>query len=538
MLKQINIHNIILIEEAEIHFDEGFNVLSGETGSGKSAIMSSLALVVGTRADTSLLRRGADRGYVEAAFDIANSPMLHSVLDNAGITIAEEEYLIIRRELSSSGKSRAFINNQMANLALLRNVGNHLVEIVGQHANQQLFSTENHRQILDTFGSISGDAVAFQSSWNEEQRCRHQLDDLTANEASRLRTMEMYRNELDEISSANLQEGEEDELFNEYTLLTNAEELAQKTQTLCDTLIDGEQPLLPALTQSKILLSSLAEIDPALDESAKSYQDALVNLEEVARTLRNYLGNINHDPIRADQVNNRLSLINKLKKKYGATISDVLQYEQETLQKLELLESAEYNIDELRERLQQLEKKNNAAALVLTEKRYEAARKLEVALTQELQSLNMPKASLTVQISTQQRTKSGDDAVEFYMQPNVGEKMVSVRDCASGGELSRLLLAVQTLLTGKAGKSTLVFDEVDANIGGETAAVVGKKLKTIGKGHQVLCITHFPQVAKQADHHIQIAKIERDGRTITQVTPLASEERDHELARMAGFATV
>lgn len=534
MLKHLRIQNIILIESADISFEAGLNVLSGETGSGKSALMNSLNLIAGDRTDVSMIRRGAEKGVVEAVFDTSGNSSVKALLEEGGIDHDVREELIIRREISAAGKSRAFINNQQAQLGLLRKVSDLLLDIVGQHANQKLLTVENHREMVDLFGDLKHEVVAFSKSWEEENALRVQLEELVRNEAQRLRDIEMYQRELEELSSAKLKENEEEELFAEYTLLSNCEDVTSKVNEITQVLCGEKQNALAALSRVKSSFEQLMRIDPSLTDSAKAFDNALIELQEIAYTLRNYQNRIEHNPARAAEVNERLTLINRLKRRYGTSIAEIQLYQIQIQEKLSFLEDADVHIEELRSRLKSLSDQNSHLCKKITEKRQEAASKLEKAVIKELRALNMPKVEFHVINTPQKRNRYGDDHIEFFLSPNVGEHRISIKECASGGELSRVMLALQSLLAGKEQVPSLIFDEIDANIGGETASVVGEKLREIGKQHQVLCITHFPQVAKQAQHHLQISKKEHEGRTVTLVKELNKNEREKELTRMLG----
>lgn len=532
MLRILRLKNIVLVESAEIFFYPGLNVLSGETGSGKSAIMNALSLIAGERSDPNLIRHGAEKGVIEALFDISEIPQLLPILEEAGIDLDHNSELIIKREISLTGKSRAFINNQMAQMSLLRAIGKDLFEIVGQHANQKLRSLDNHRQILDIYGELQEDVAGYSKSWNEENVLRNQLTTLLNTEAERLREIEVHRMEIEELSEANVKEGEEEEIFAEYSRLSSSEELAQKVNEIIETF-DGDPPILSLLSRQRLLFEQLQRIDPSLSDTAQTYENALVELQEVAHTLRNYSSRIEFDPLKAEKINDRLTLINRLKRKYG---QDLQHYLLTSQKQLTLLENADDTIEDLRNKLSQLQEHNQNLCSKLTSQRDLAARGLEKAIKEELHSLNMPKAEFEIELSAQTRNRFGDDCIEFFLRPNLGEKHVSIKECASGGEISRVLLALQTILAGKENMPTLVFDEIDANIGGETASIVGEKLKKIGSNHQVLCITHFAQVAKCAHYHLQISKQEIEGRTVTLIKNLEHSERELELSRMQGRA--
>lgn len=534
MLKELRLKNIVLVESASILFKEGFNVLSGESGSGKSAIINALSLIAGDRCDLSALRRDADKGSVEAVFDVEGLPLLLDLLEASGIDHEPGNELFIRRELTASGKSRAFINNQLAQLTLLRQVSDHLFNMVGQHANQKLLSLDYHRKALDLAGDLQLDIKTFAKSWDEENQTRQTLETLVNSEAQRLRELEMCRIELEELQEANLKEGEEEEVFEEYTRLSNADALAETVGQITGTLSGERNGVLPILNRLKSTFEQLAKLTPALTDTAASYQNALLELQEVSHTLNQFEGRIEHNPQRADHLSQRLEIITRLKRKYGQTIQEIHAYEEKIQAKIKTLENADIQIEDLQSKLKQLSEKNQKLANELTTKRKKAAKLLEEAITDQLHDLNMPKAQFHIEIASQSRNSHGDDRIEFFLTPNIGEKQISLRECASGGELSRVTLALQAVLAGKENIPTLIFDEVDANIGGETASIVGEKLCEIGRQHQVLCITHFPQVAKQAQHHLCISKQEQNGRTITQVDSLDNTTRERELARMSG----
>lgn len=350
-----------------------------------------------------------------------------------------------------------------------------------------------------------------------------------------VREIESCRREIEELQEASLREGEEEELFAEYTRLSHADELAAHLNSLVQLLTHERQGVVPLLTRHRATVEKVIQIDSAFAEAASSLQNSLAELQEVAYTFEKGLGRCESQPERTVEINERLALLNRLKRKYGATVADMQAYLIKTEERLKQLENADESIDALRVKLQAIQQKNQERGLALTEKRRKAAKALSKALIPQLRALNMPKADFEIDVGPQARSANGDDRIEFFLQPNVGERRLAIKDFASGGELSRLMLALQTLLAGKQSLPTLIFDEIDANIGGTTAAIVGEKLKQIGAQHQVIAITHFPQVAQHADHHLQIAKREREGRTLTEIVPLLDDAlRNQELARMRG----
>lgn len=538
MLKVLRIFNIILIEDAEITFQQGLNVITGETGSGKSAIMHALGFIAGARGDSSLIRKGHDKGAVEAAFEIDRHSHIKELLEKAGIEHEPGNELIFRREININGKSRAFINNQMAQISLLKKVGDSLLGIVGQHANLNLQSTAYQRHIVNIYGELEIATAEFGLSWINENDLRKLLNDLKDNEAKRLRDIEVCFRELNELKEADLKEGEDEELFAEYSRLTNSEEIAQKAALLVSGLIGEKQAAIPLLQRKKKILDELATIDSSLQLCLEGFSNALLEIEEIAHTLTTYHGRIEYNPERILELNERLGTINTLKRRYGSTISEIHSYQSIVEQKLFQLQNTDVIIENLAEQLEKLAEKNRILANALTQNRKLAAAKFEKQIVEELRTLNMPKVKFEVEITPQKRDLSGDDSFEFFLSPNFGENKMPLKNCASGGELSRMLLALHAVLSGKEKTPTLVFDEIDANIGGETASIVGDKLKMIELKQQVICITHFPQVARQASHHLQISKVEKLGRTVTKIKFLSKNERQTELNRMMGGAYI
>lgn len=535
MLIELRIQNLILIPSAVIHFEKGLNVLSGETGSGKSAVIKALYILSGEKVDTSVIRHGAEKATIEGLFDIDSNQEAKKILEAYNIDHEANEELIVKREISKNGKSRCTINNQAAQLMVLKKLSDCLLEMVGQHANQRLLSTEHHRRILDIYGDLIPSALTFANAWTKEIHLADKLDQLIKSESQRLREIEICRQELEDITEVNLKEDEEEILYSEYSRLSNADIISTTLREIAD-MLDGERhSILSQLKKHITSFDHLISLDSTFNEPAMSYKNAFIELQEVSYTLNKLSSKISHNPERLAEINERLSLINKLKRRYGATFQEVINYRETLVKKLADLESADIQIEEGERELTKLKSENDRLAKELTTRRKEIAEELGTKIIEQLCALNMPKAQFEIAIRKQQRSQHGDDGIEFFLIPNIGERRVPIKEHASGGELSRILLALQTLLAGKESIPTIVFDEIDANIGGATAVVIGEKLVEVGKKHQVLCITHFPQVAKQADFHIQIEKHEENGRTFSQITRLDAKGRKKEINRMLGI---
>lgn len=521
-LKEVHIENLILMEKAVIPFEAGLNVLTGETGAGKSAVIEALSLLAGAKADSTKVRHGAEKAMVTAFFD-GTVPLLKEV------GIDEEESLVIRREITKEGKSRAWVNDQPVQVGLLKKLGEHLVRFVGQHAVHELFSIEHHRDNLDIFLKEPQWKEAFQKEWIKEKEMKEALQRLQIEESVRLEEVKKLQDELADIEKVSPQEGEDELLFQEYQRLNSVDELAEILHRLLNVL--QEEELLPCLNREKQNLEKAAALDISLREAADLYQESLTNLSEVSYQVGRSLSRLEHDPKRLEEVNERLQALHRLKKRYGPELIDVFKEKKSRFHQLQNHEEA---IESLQKALDEQKQKTNQAAKALSQKRKEGAIQFSQAMTAKLRLLNMPKVEFHIKIKAAERSLSGDDQVEFWMRPNAGEREIALQEAASGGELSRVMLSLETVLASQGETKTLIFDEIDANIGGETAVAVALQLKELGSKGQVILITHFVQVAKQANHHLCITKQEKKGRTTSTVTLLQGKERELEYERMSG----
>lgn len=528
MLLSLRIQDLILVENLDVPFDSGFNVLSGETGSGKSALMTALSLILGKRADSGVVRKGMPKARIEGVF--VSSLAINHLLNEVGIEADEE--LIIRREISANGKSRAFVNDQPVTLNFLKEIGQVLVKFVGQHANQQLLSCDTHRDLLDQYGCCA--IGPFTTAYQELCELQKQLRELQQSQTTLQREIDLCFEEIEEIQTVDPKLGEDEELFSEYTILTHAEEFQQVCHHITDAL-SGDEAVIHHLNDLKHSFQEIVKIDPKFQEQYDSYHQTVLELQELSHLLERAKATHEYNPSRLSEVNDRMGVLHALKRKYGESLEAVLHHAEERRRQIERLENRDLSLETCEKQIAEKEIECDKLAKQLTQQRYEAAKGLEQEIITHLKDLNMPSVEFHVVLTPQQRSAYGDEKVEFFLRPNKGEKEVSVVDCASGGELSRLMLSFQVLMAGKEKIPTIVFDEVDANIGGNTAVTVGTKLKEIGREHQVLCITHFPQVAMQADYHLQISKEEIDGRTMTFVQSLDDHSRELEFQRMRGI---
>ena len=534
MLKELRISNLILMESLTIPLNEGFNVISGETGSGKSALTEALSLLLGKRADPSLMRFGTNKASIEAVFSPPYPNEFLLEMQQSGMEIDVEDLLIVKRELSLPGKGRCFINHESVHLNLLKKALPHLLAMVGQHAVKELFQEENHGKFLDLFGDLELQVGAFQEAFRHLQQLKDEQRRLSESMKHKEHQLEMLGIELQELQEANVQPGEDEALFEEYSRLINAGALLETSGHVLDVLQNDTGSVLNLLCRSQTQVVKLAKMDHGLEEFAKQWRTSILELQEAARSLERFSNAVEENPLKAEEISTRLSIVNKIKKKYGDSIDLSKEREKKLLEEMRRINEEGRHLSIVENAIEKEEKSVHDSSKDLSERRKIAAKLLEAAMEDELRALNMSKATFHVEFSSKPLSLFGQDRVEFFLTPNPGEAKIAIKSCASGGELSRILFSLHVLLAGKTAIPTLIFDEIDGNIGGMTAAIVGKKLKAISLKHQVLCITHFPQVAKPASHHIVIAKEERDGRTHSIAKILNSTSRQQELARMIG----
>lgn len=527
MLKELKISHLILIEQAHIDFETGFTVLSGETGAGKSAIIEALKLVLGSRTDPCLLRHGAVKGSVVAVFDISLLPRAVSFLKEKGIEPEDPSLLILGREITSNGKTVATINHQRVQLNLLRELSEFILGLVGQHDNHDLFHLDQHRLKLDLFGDYSDIKQSYEEAWQELQTQQLELQGLKNSLLGSVREIEICEREIKEIEEAHVKENEEETLFNTYSLLSSTAERQSSVHELTHSFTLAYS----ALTRSKSAYASLQTSDPKFAEELSLYPGLLLETEELLHSLRKYESKLDLDPAKLESINQRLTLLSRLKRKYGDTNLH-LASQKERLKTLQNLEAeVEWKTHAYEDKLKEVQQ----LAAQISFERKKSASLFAQKMTESLHDLNMKQAEFHIEISSIPLHASGQDKVEFFLNTNVGEKRIALKESASGGEMARVLLSLHVLLAGKEKVGTLVFDEIDANIGGTTAAIMGEKLKLLGESLQIISITHFPQVAKCADHHLEIFKTTQNGRTISQINYLVN--RSKELARMAGCVT-
>lgn len=532
MLTDLNIRNFAIIDALHVAFRPGLNVLTGETGAGKSIIIDAVNLILGGRASADLIRTGEDDAVVEALFDLSSHGDLQAGLAEAGVECDGE--LLVKRVVSRSGKNRVFVNGSLSTLTTLGDLGRALINIYGQHESQTLLKPENHLLLLDGFAGLSPLRTEFAAIHGEYRQVLAEIAVLEEGEREAARRIDLLAFQSGEIGGAGLVPGEEEELVQERRLLAHGEKLLLNSQKAFDLLYGGESSILGHLREVSGALLEIGSIDSSLAEVCEAVNGAYAQLEDAALSLRDYAAKVESDPQRLQAVDDRLDLLNRLKKKYAPTVEGMIAYKAEIDRELESLLNRERTRGELDKSLAVLKERMAAKGEDLSAKRRGAARELKVAMERELHQLAMKNAVFDVDFELLSEPRaSGVERAEFLFSPNPGETPKPLGRIASGGELSRLMLALKQVHP-ESDVPTLVFDEVDTGIGGATSALVGEKLKKVARAQQVLCITHLPQVAAFADHHFRVEKRVAEGRTVTSVAELGPEERVTEMARMLG----
>ncbi|MBF5060141.1 DNA repair protein RecN [Candidatus Neptunochlamydia vexilliferae] len=517
MIKTLTLDSFVLIDQATLTFDGGFHVLTGETGAGKTLLIQAIHLLTGQKVSSDLIRAGKEKAVIEATFEIEKLPALHTVLEEAGVVFDKEEDLIIKREVFRSAKNQIFINAQRVPLALLATLGPHLLELVGQNSAHTLRQSETQRKLLDLYGDLEEEVAHFFTSYQEAK----ELEELLKERRDPVE-LERLKWELEEWETFGYVAGEEETLFEEYKKLADSEQETKGLNAIQEGL---EHPsLLPTLTQFQKLSKNSELID--------LLKSAVCQLQEASFLTSKLLDDADYSPARYEELEERLTTLNRLKKKYQP--EDIPTYLEALREKIDRLEHQDERLAAAKEKLFVKQEENRLLAKALTKKRQQASKTLKEKLTAELLSLNFPHAKVVIELSSKELGPTGGDQVTFSLAANQGEAPASLSNQTSGGEVARFLFALKILLAEKGALPTLVFDEIDANIGGETASLVGQKLQMLGKQTQVLVITHFPQVARYANHHLQIAKKEKEGRTLTEIRNLEKSEREGELLRMVG----
>ena len=532
MLLEISIKNFAIIEAISLNFEKGMTVLTGETGAGKSIIIDAMNMMLGARATTDVIRHGAPKAEIEGLFSVENSHALQMIFDEQGIELGDE--IIIRREILQNGRSVSRVNGQMVNLSVLRSIGQYLVDIHGQHDQEELMRPQLHIQMLDGFGDADFLELkqAYQTNFDAYRKMRKQLLEIKKNQEEHRARIEMLEFQMAEIESASLQPGEDLKLNQERDKLLNHKNIAD-TLTNAYTMLDNEEFSSLANVRSAMNdMESLEEYDVEYREISNSLSESYYVLEDVTKRLEDIIESLDFDGNRLIQIESRLDLIHAITRKYGGNVDDVLMYFAKITEEYNLLTGNHLSSDDMEAELKKLEVSLVDLATKLASARHNLAQQLEIEIQQELKDLYMDKARFQVQFTKGKFTREGNESVEFYISTNPGEDFKPLVKVASGGELSRLMLAIKSAFSRKEGKTSIVFDEVDTGVSGRVAQAIAQKIHKIGQNGQVLAISHLPQVIAIADYQFFIEKISNDHSTVSTVRLLTVEERVEEVAKM------
>ena len=534
MLTELRIKNFAIIESLTLPLASGFNVLTGETGAGKSIIVGALGLLLGERGTADVVRTGTDRAIIEGVFDLSGNDALRRRLDDRGIDI-EDDLLVLKREVGSSGRTRAWVNGTTVTATALAEIGRSLVDLHGQHEAQSLLDAESQRAVLDAFSGSRDDAAAVREAYEALASVRKEIATLAARRAEAQRRADYLRHVAREIEEARLVDGEDARLEEEARRLENADQIRESATELSTALEDEERGVLTSLSHASRLLQHLQKLDPSLSRLQESFDAGYYAVESLARELADYSASVDLDPSRLDEVRRRRDVLFRLMKKYGPTIADALAAGRDAKRELDLLDTAGLDLRALQARETEAAAALAGRAKSLSAKRRDGARRLAAAVDAILPELGMPDGRFQVQIvGVDPVGPNGAEDVEFRVALNVGHDMRPLARVASGGELSRVMLALKTILARLDHVPTLVFDEVDSGIGGRVGQQVGDMLRKVAASHQVFAITHLPQIAARAHRHIVVTKGAKAGVTMADVASLTPDQRVPEIARMLG----
>ena len=535
MLSLLHIENIAVIECADISFDGGFNILTGETGAGKSIVIDAISAILGERAYRDMIRTGTSKASVRAVFtDVPNFPWFS---ENG---VEHDAETIIQRDVFLDGKNVCRVNGTLVTVGILRKLGLQLINIHGQHDSASLFDENNHLAYLDAYADNESLRKQYAGEFEKVSKIRREIDRMTMDESEKLRRMETLRYQIEEIGKAELVAGEDEELEARRKILQNAEKLSDGIHAAVDCLYGGDDTdgAASLLADAERELARLSRYTDAYEPLREKIADLMYQVQDAAEEARDARDELSYSADELEKIESRLDIIHRLRRKYGTTCADILEYLEKAKQELDDIEFADDHLERLKGKLQKAEKAAWDAALVLRENRKYAAQELSDRILTELAQLDMPRVQFSCEFTELELTPNGADAVAFYMSANAGEALKPMSKVASGGELARIMLAMKNVLAEQDQIATLIFDEVDTGVSGRAAQKVAEKLRSVARSKQVLCVTHLPQLAALADTHLLIAKEERNGRTYTTVEPLDLEGRKRELARIIGGANI
>jgi DNA repair protein RecN (Recombination protein N) len=534
MLQLVRIKNLAIVENITVEFAAGLNVITGETGAGKSIIIGALGLLLGDRADRGLIRAGEDACGVEATFALPDAKPIDALLDELGMPPCEDGHLVIRRIISANGANKIMLNDSPATLQTLQKIGNLLVDVHGPYDHQSLLSQDFQLNLLDAFAHLEKKRAAYAAIYHQIQDLEQQRIALSGNDQDVERQMDSLAFQIKEIEDAHLDQLDEAEIDREHTMAANAQQILALADGLRNGLTDDENSAFNRIVETQNILHQLTGLVDAADEWQKEAKSIAIQVQELTHTIRSFVEKIDVDPARLQYLEDQKSLLYKLKRKYGATLSVIQAVLEKSKAQMNDLSSRKERLGEVEARQTALRKELLGAGKALSKERHKAAKALADTITGELQPLGFPHGAFSIPITDCEPQGSGMDRVDFGFAPNAGEPARPLRLIASSGEISRVMLATKTVLAEHDRIPVLVFDEIDANVGGETGNAIGEKLRNVAGKHQVLCITHLPQVAVHGHTHFVVAKNTEQGRTHTHIRRIEKQERIEEVARMLG----
>lgn len=535
MLSVLKIRNLALVEDVTWELAAGLVGVTGETGAGKSIIVGALKLILGERADRSLIRTGQDACTVEASFHLKDAKAVDAVLEEAGLEPCQDGELIVKRTISASGANKQFVNCSPVTIQVLKSLGEFLVDLHGPHDHQSLNSRERQLDMLDKFAGIEEQLAKYEAAWKEWRAAVTDLDDLENSERAGSQQIDMLKFQANEIASANLKDGEEEEIESKHRIAANGARLAELCGAITSRLSDGEGSVVDGLREISRSIHELEKIDPGTAKMFEGFKSAQIELTELESSVADYAEELEIDPAELVRLESRIHTIQTLKRKYGRTIGEILEFLAETERKLSRIENRGEEIAKLQKIVKEREAEVLKLGKQISKKRVDSAPKLAKEVAAHLSDLGFKQSVFAAQLTNlAEPTKSGLEEVDFHFAPNPGEPSKPLRMTASSGEMSRVLLAVKSALAKQDAVPLLVFDEIDANVGGNIAEAVGRKMAALGVTHQVIAITHFPQVASLAKSHFVVTKEIKGGHTKSKIAETSGEERVKELARMLG----
>ena len=545
MLKSFEVKDYALIEHISVEFGNGLNIITGETGAGKSILIDAMSLLLGERASTEVIRKGAQKSFVEGIFNAKGNKRVKYLLEENDVDFNDE--LIIRREISLKGTNRCFINDTPVNLNLVKEVGNLLVDLHGQHEHQSLLRTETHIDYLDEFGSYQELLVQYKSLYSKLLNKESELKDLKEKENSIKEKKDFYSFQIKEIDNISPQEEEEVKLIDELKILENSEKLVELTSEIYQLLYESDNSVQDALSKVRNYLQKLSEIDKTFSEALNQSDSVLAQIDDISNLVRSYNSKLNLNPEEVETKRERLGVINLLKKKYGGSLKSILEYRKKIGEEFELAENFAGKINELSKNILELRKNAGAVAKKISQKRIQTAKQVKKGIEETLKELGIPNPEFKTEINNQQTekdngvfvdgkfyaaTSKGIDEMEFFISTNPGEDLKPLAKVASGGEVSRIMLALKSTLAKNDKLPLLIFDEIDVGVSGRIAQKVGNALKNLSTYHQIISITHLPQIASQAGHHYSIEKVTQNDRVISSIKKLPESERITEVAKL------